>query len=113
MSIRLEVSDTVMVRVKGLGPVKENGSREPFDFSLICHRMGGDEFREASKDDERTVTDLLLEKVKGWTHVLDGEGAPVAFSVDGLRQLLRPLGMPGLVWISYLEACGFKGKEKN
>lgn len=112
MSIHLEISDTVLVRVKGNGPVKENGQREPFDFSLVCARMSGDEYREVSKDDERTVTDLLVEKTSGWSHVL-AHGSPAPFSSDGLRQLLAPLGMPGLVWIAYLEACGFKGKEKN
>ena len=113
MSIRLEVADTVLVRVKGLGPVGESGAREPFDFSLICDRMDGDEYREVSKDDERTITDVLVEKTKGWTHVLTADGQPVPFSAAGLRQLLRPLGRPGLVWIAYLEACGSKGKEKN
>lgn len=113
MSIRLEVSDTVLVRVKGNGPVKENGQREPFDFSLICARIGGEEYREVSKDDERTVTDILVEKTSGWTHVLMPDGSPAPFSAAGLRQLLAPLGMPGLVLMAYLEACGSKGKEKN
>lgn len=113
MSIRLEVSNTVAVRVKGLGPVRDAGTREAFDFTLNCTRMDGEELREFSKDDERTLTDVLVDKTIGWAYVLDSEGRHVPFSSDGIRQLLRPIGMPGLVWLAYLEACGAKGKEKN
>lgn len=129
MSIRLEVSDTVLVRVKGELPVNEQGVRPAFDFSLICVRVATDELKsitasskregfdepegELGGGDNKTLEDFIVEKTRDWRHVLDAQGGPVPYSEAGLRQLMGIINMPQLIGAAYLTACGSKGKEKN
>ena len=112
MSIRLVVSNTVTVRIKG-SMTNEHGTPEPFDFSLICDRMDSDELREVAGDSDTLLVDVMAQRCKGWTHVLDEQRAPLPFSEELLRQLLKPVGMAGLAFQAYVKACGVKGQEKN
>jgi hypothetical protein len=45
--------------------------------------------------------------------VLDDQGAELAYSPAALEALLDIVGMSGLVFSAYIEACGVRGKEKN
>ncbi|MCV2365532.1 hypothetical protein LNV23_18950 [Paucibacter sp. DJ1R-11] len=111
MSIKLTVSPTVTVRVKGTVPAS-NGTAQPFDFTLICDRVDADELREINESDAR-LADVLLPRTKGWEHVLDEHDAPVPFSPEAFKQLFRIVGLAGVAWVAYLQACGAKGREKN
>lgn len=111
MSIRLEVSNTCTVRVKGTIP-GGNGSPQPFDFTLICDRMDADELHDLTGSDMR-LTDVMVARTRGWEHVLDADGAPLPFTEECLRKLFRIVGLSGVAFSAYVQACGAKGREKN
>lgn len=112
MAFKLSVSDTVTVPVKGHIP-NAAGAAQPFAFSLVCRRLKGATLRALVKDPEQEVAPFVCDVTSGWQGVLDEDDQPLPFSQQGLAELLDIVGMPGLVFAAYIDACGAKGKEKN
>jgi hypothetical protein len=112
MAFRLVVSDTVLVPVSGKIP-DAAGRYAPFNFTLTCKRMPAGELAAAVEANETSVPAFVAGLTRGWSGVLDDDGAELPFSQDGLTALLDIFGMAGLCFRAYFEACGAKGKEKN
>ncbi|MBL8351198.1 MAG: hypothetical protein JNL87_12910 [Burkholderiaceae bacterium] len=112
MAFKLVVSDTVTVPVKGSLP-NAAGVAAPFAFSLQARRLQADALRDLAQDNERTVAEFLASVVFDWSAVLGEDDKPAPFSEAGLAQLLNIVGMAGLAFTAYVEACGARGKEKN
>ena len=112
MAFRLVISDTITVPVAGRLP-DAGGRMLPFGFTLICKRLPADQLKAEVESDERTVPEFLTGVVQDWTGVQDDAGAELAFHPAMLASLLNIVGMSGLIFRAYIEACGVKGKEKN
>ncbi|HOU64705.1 MAG TPA: hypothetical protein PK861_01560 [Thermomonas sp.] len=110
MAFKLTVSDTVTVPVKG-AIANAAGVFQPFSFELVCDRLPADELHQAATNG--TVGEVMNRVVKGWNHVTQDDGAPVPFSPENLAAAFNVVGIVGLAFAAYLEACGAKGKEKN
>lgn len=121
MGIRLVISDTTPVRVKGEMPTKTG--RKDFDFTLHMKLRPGDEVEaegrqaRASLDDDSFpawAREFCLPLIEDWSGVGDQDGHPVPFSPDAGRMLLNILpGMAPLVFAEYIKNCSVRGKEKN
>lgn len=112
MSFKLVISDTVTVPVKGTIP-NAAGAPQAFSYSLVCERLKADTLRAMMDANERTVPEFLAGVVSDWAGVLDDDGQPLPFNHDGLAALFNIVGMAGVAFAAYLEACGARGKEKN
>jgi hypothetical protein len=112
MAFRLVISDTITVPVAGRLP-DAGGRMLPFGFTLVCKRLPADQLKAEVESDERTVPEFLTGVVQDWTGVQDDAGAELAFHPTALAALLNIVGMSGLIFKAYIEACGVKGKEKN
>lgn len=111
MVFKLVVSDDVTIRVSGSLP-DERGTPQRFDFSLLAKRLDTAELRETLSSED-LIEDWLQPRVHGWSQVLDEQGQSLPFSPEHLRQLLRIVGMPALIYAAYVQASGARGKEKN
>lgn len=112
MAFKLVVSNTVAVPVAGRLP-DASGRPVPFSFTLQARRLPAGELRQAIEANDRTVPEFLASLVEGWSGVQDDAGRELPFSAEGLNALLDIVGMAGVMFSAYLEACGAKGKEKN
>ncbi len=112
MVFRLIVSDTVAVAIKGSIP-NAAGLAQPFNYSLVCERLTADALRDVLLDNEIKVTEFMTGLVRDWSGIQGADGQPLDFSPDGLAMLFNIVGMAGVAFQAYLEACGAKGKEKN
>lgn len=128
MAIKITVSNKVGFTVKG-ELNDENGNSQPFDFTLTAHRFTEDAMNETHAKvlveigrtgGHKPIADLLCgpeddpEKalIVNWGGVKDDDGAPIAFSVQRLRDLLHAYrGMAALIWRTYQNDAG--AKEKN
>jgi len=114
MAIKIVVSATVVVPIKGV-TLSDDGSgrEEPFDFSLVCKRIDEDQIK-AMQDNEVLMRDAVLEHTVDWKAVLDEGNQPVPFSRDSLKQLLTTrVALSALAFQKLVLACGAKGKAKN
>lgn len=112
MSFRLVVSDTISVPVAGRLP-DASGRAVPFSFTLTARRLPATELRAAIDNNDRTVPEFLASVVRGWSGVQADDGAELPYSPAALDALLDIVGMAGLIFSGYIEACGVKAKEKN
>lgn len=112
MSFRLVVSDTIMVPVSGRVP-DASGRLQPFSFALKARRLPASELRAAVDASDTTVPEFLGGLVHGWSGVLDDESRELPYSPAALQQLFEIVGMAGICFQAYIEACGARGKEKN
>lgn len=113
MSLRLVVSNTIVVPVEGTFP-DEQGRKSAFSFRLVCKRLTQDELKAALDAEKANVPEFLADVVQGWQYVMDGEGREIPFSPEGLKALLNMfVGMGGVCFSAYMDTCGAKGKEKN
>ncbi len=112
MTFRLVVSDTITVPVAGRLP-DAAGRPVPFTFSLTAKRLPAGELRAAIDANDRTVPEFLQSVIRGWSGVLDEQGAELPYSPAAFDALLDIVGMASLIFPAYIEACGVKGKEKN
>ena len=111
MAIKIVVSDTVGIKVKGTinDPA---GVPQPFDFSLTCTRLDAEQIQAKLKEEsEASLTDFLADIVLGWSGVQDFDGKPTAYDVATLRQLCKIPGVAALAFRTYLAESG--AKEKN
>lgn len=115
MAYKLTISDTVEVPVKF--EVKDGGSMIRFDFALLAKRLPAAAFADLGRDDSgRTVADFLAEQITGWRGqrlVVDDDGDPVPFSPEALSVMLSLVGLAGLAFEAYVQACGARGRAKN
>lgn len=111
MSIKITISDTVGIKVKGT--INDAaGVPQPFDFGLTCIRLDADEIQAKLKSDsEASITDFLADVVTGWARVKDDEDKPLAYSEEALRKLCKIAGVAGVAFRAYLSEVG--AKEKN
>lgn len=110
MSIKLTVSDTVQVPVKGK-IADEAGRDQGFDFTLTCKRLNADELKVRMDVKDAPVADLVRDVAQGWKGVVGDDNAPIPFTADGLDQLLRIPGIALLSLTAYFKEVG--AKEKN
>lgn len=115
MAFRLAVANIVDVPVRLT--VTDAGRARTFSFNLLAHRLAQDELRSMTGgDDDRTVAEFLQERVTGWRGqdlVVDDDGVPAAFSAEAFGCMLGLVGVAGVCFTAYLEACGARGKAKN
>jgi len=115
MAYRLVVSDTVEVPIKFTA--NDGGKNASFFFHLLAKRLSQDEFKSIiDAADGRSVSEFLVEQITGWRGqrlVVDDSGQPAAYSPEAMEAMLGLVGLPGIVFSAYIEACGAKGKEKN
>lgn len=120
MAIKITVSDKVGFAVKGTLN-DADGKEQPFDFSLTAQRLDEDTLSATQSllivDAAKTaahaaVTEKLVEIVTNWSGVRDESDAPMPYSPEALRTLLKAhRGLGLLVWRTYLAESG--AKEKN
>jgi hypothetical protein len=113
MAFRLVISDTITVPVAGRLPDANGRGGQPFSFTLVCKRLPADELKAELESEERTVPEFLTRVVRDWYTVQDDAGNDLPFTPTALASLLNIVGMSGLIFRAYIEACGVKGKEKN
>lgn len=115
MGFKLLIADNVEVPVKFT--VNDGGKTSSHFFHLQARRVPQEAFKPMGDGtDDRTVSEFLAEQVFGWRGqhlVADDAGEPAAFSPDAFQCMLSLVGLAGLVFKAYLEACGARGKEKN
>jgi len=111
MAIKIIVSDTVGIKVKG-AINDANGIPQPFDFRLTCMRLDADQINNKLKSEsEASMADFLVDVVEDWSGVRDGDDKPIPFNESGLRQLCKIPGVAALAFRTYLAEVG--AKEKN
>lgn len=111
MAIKIVISDTVGIKVKGT--INDAaGIPVPFDFGLTCTRLDEDQIKVKLKEDsDASLADFLIGITLGWSNVRDGDDKPLPYSPDNLRQLCKIPGVSGLAFRTYLAEVG--AKEKN
>lgn len=111
MAIKIIVSDTVGIKVKGT--INDAaGVPQPFDFGLTCTRLDSDQIQAKLKEEsDASLTDFLVDVVSGWSAVRDADDKPLPYSPDHLRQLCKITGVASLAFRTYLAEVG--AKEKN
>lgn len=94
--------------------VAEDGKRMEVRFRVKFNRLTTDELREiADEIVEGKLTDLhMLQRICcDWEEVEDDDGAPLAYSDEGLRQLFR-YGFGPAILAAYRESLP-KARAKN
>lgn len=112
MTIKLRISNEVAFRVDGV--IKVGGEEQRFDFELVAERLPASKLAKLfDRDNRELITDTLARVGRDWRGVYDGD-SPVPYSEQNLRSLLE--AYPGLAMamlVSYTEAAGVRGREKN
>jgi hypothetical protein len=112
---KLAISNTVTFQVKGSVP-DSAGKDQPFSFTLTADRVKQSDIEailaELGKGGGQ-VSDWLADRVTGWSGVQNEDGADMAYSREAFEQLLDLVGMSGVIFGAYVEACGARGKAKN
>lgn len=111
MAIRIIISDTVGIKVKGT--INDAaGIPQPFDFGLTCARLDAEQIQAKLKNEaEGPITDFLADVVRGWTGVRDEDDKPLPYSPEALRQLCKIPGLAHVAFRTYMSEVG--AKEKN
>lgn len=115
MTFRLVVSNTVTALVEGKRP-NSDGSFSPFSFKVIAETRNQEEIEDVLTRfvaRELNMSEFLRGVIRGWSSVLDENGNQLDFTPAGLDALLNLPGMSLVIFASYNEACGVKGKQKN
>lgn len=112
MAIKIVVSDTVGIKVKG-AINDAAGVPQPFDFGLTCTRLDADQIQAklAPGGDDRSIADFMVDLVSGWSGVRDADNKEIPYTEDALRQLFKIPGVAGLTLRTYITEVG--AKEKN
>lgn len=111
MSFKLVISPTVKFKVRGT--IKdENGTDQPFDFTLTCARMDTDAIRAAIKDEaDNSVTDFLCNVCEDWSGVKAADDKPLPFTEANLRAVCKVPGIANLAFQTYFAEVGAKAKN--
>lgn len=101
--------------VKGSLP-DSTGRASPFAFRLTADRATQDDIEAVLEDmgkGGQSVRAWLSTRVNGWADVRDEAGNEVPFGYEAFEQMLNIVGLSGVIFSAYIEACGAKGKAKN
>lgn len=111
MAIKIVISDTVGIKVKGT--INDAaGVPQPFDFNLTCTRLDADQISAKLKSEsEASITDFLADIIQGWSAVRDADEKPLPYTEQNMRQLCKIPGVANLAFRTYLAEVG--AKEKN
>jgi hypothetical protein len=113
MAINIIVDDKVTFKVDGTETDAKGVSR-PFDFSLTAMRLDTDAIdAKMHGAADQSFVDFVLEVTEDWIGPRDQSGAPVPFSPDQLRGLLKRPALAALCFRRYMLAVAVQGKEKN
>lgn len=111
MAIKIVISDTVGIKVKG-AINDAAGNPQAFSFGLTCTRLDADKIKDKLEtESEATITDFLVSVAHGWSDVRDEDDKPLPFSETELRKLCKIPGVAGIAFRTYLAEVG--AKEKN
>ncbi|MFZ2309598.1 MAG: hypothetical protein WAW73_19620 [Rhodoferax sp.] len=111
MAIKIVVSDTVGIKVKG-SINDAAGVPQAFDFGLTCKRLDVDQIQAKIKaESDASYTDFMVDVVTGWSAVRDADDKPEPYSEESFRQLCKIPGVAALSFRTYLNEVG--AKEKN
>jgi hypothetical protein len=111
MAIKITVSDTVGIKVRGTIN-NEAAVPQPFDFGLTCKRLDADQIRaELASGEEASLADFLVKVAHGWSGVKGDDDKPLEFSEGSLRELCKIPGVAAVAFRTYLSEVG--AKEKN
>lgn len=114
-TLAISSNPPVTFDVRGSLP-SDNGRLSSFAFRLTADRATQDDLEAVLEDlgkGGQTVRGFLSSRVNQWSDVRDESGQDVPFDVDAFGRMLNIIGMPGVIFAAYLEACGAKGKAKN
>jgi hypothetical protein len=118
MKYRLIVADKIKLPIRLT--LNDNGKKAEHKFSLTAQRIAQDEVRALMADGEKTVRELLVEKISGWEGqrlVIGEDDEPAPFSSEALEVLLSLPGVDSIVFGTYLRelavADSSEGKAKN
>jgi len=109
MALSILISDRVKFKVSGTIN-DENGTAQPFDFSLVCKRLDADTIQTKLAEDGSMI-DFLKEVTEDWSGVRGEENKPIPYSADALATVFKIPGIAALSFKAYLSQVG--GKEKN
>lgn len=112
--ISFTIDDKVTFKVDGTETDAKGVSR-PFDFSLTCRRLDIEELEaKRTAEGDQSYTDFFVEITEDWSGPRGQDGAPVPYSADNLRALLKRPGLFNLCFRRYMLAVVVKdAKEKN
>lgn len=111
MTIKIIISDTVGIKVKGV--INDAaGTPQSFDFVLTCKRLDTDQIQTKIKSEaDASLTDFLCDVTQNWSGVRDADDTPLMYSDANLRQLCKIPGISILAYRTYMTEVG--AKEKN
>lgn len=111
MAIKIQVSDTVGFKVKGV--INDaSGTPQPFDFGLTCKRLDTDQIQAKIKGEaDASLADFMCDVTHDWSGVRDADDKPLLYSDAHLRQLCKIPGVAVLAYRTYMQEVG--AKEKN
>ena len=111
MAIKIVISDTVGIKVKGT--INDAaGVPQPFDFALTCNRLDADQIQsKLQNQSDASIAGFLADVVQGWSGVRDGDDKPIAYTEDNFALLCKIPGVAALAFRTYLAEVG--AKEKN
>lgn len=109
MSIKIVISDTVGIKVKG-SINDAAGVAQPFDFALTCTRMDADAIT-AKLSGAGTSVDFMVDVTTGWSGVRDADDKPLPYTEDAYRALCKIPGLANIAFNAYLAESGAKAKN--
>jgi hypothetical protein len=113
MAIDFIIADKVTFKVDGSEKTEE-GTDKPFDFSLTCARLDMDQLQAKQQgDSDQSFADFMVEVTEAWSGPREKGGAPVPYTADNFRTLLKRPGLAPLCFRRYMLAVAVQGKEKN
>lgn len=111
MTIKIAVSDTVGIKVKG-SIYDAAGVAQPFDFQLTCRRLDVDQIQAKLKNEsDASYTDFMVDVVQGWGGVRDADDKPLPYTEDAYRALCKIPGVAALAFRAYLDDVGAVAKN--
>ena len=111
MAIKIVISDTVGIKVKGTIN-SAAGTPEPFDFGLTCARLDAEQIAlKLKSDSDASITDFMVDVVEDWSGVRGADEKQLPYNEATFRQLCKIPGVANLAFKTYLSEVG--AKEKN
>jgi hypothetical protein len=118
MKYRLSIADKIKLPLRFT--LNDNGKKAEHKFSLTAARMPQADMRAMVADGEKTVRELLIEKISGWEGqrlVIGEDDDPAPFSVEAFEVMLSITGVDSIIFNAYMREMGVsdtsEGKAKN
>lgn len=110
MSYKLRLSATILVPCHGT-VVNEEGQRVPFSYWLVCDRLRADQVKTTLESADNNMAAFMRKVTRGWQEILDDGGKPLAFTADGLDELLSGAGQARVAYDAFCDTCAAKAKN--